>query len=430
MNILLNDRLPIELEVSLCKILTEEANLIKNTKYLKSDLCEKMNCKIYSMFEMVANPITKSITENSLKAFMKDHKYFLLDTEISYVLERLDRDNDGRVTYIDFLDSVLTSKENEYRSVLEDRTTFTSPKIDLKEKYEKELNKKLKSDKKEIEHGEFKSFNHYPDTYYKEDIKSDEKFSIQPKDKHSESIMKIEDLEKIRKLHKQEETLREEIKTEEREHLIKEEEKKVTMIEDNFKTPGKHILKSPEYPTTGETPARELYEDSNITQVQIGLLSNFLNDQLLIDKDTEKTRERFNVDIKESFEFFTNNKRDSISILELKKGLSKLGIYKNNEEIIILMKRYDCDKDGALNYKEFESMILPQFKHILNENKSEFEFSLKEIMIKIIDNEKKIEKLKYDISNYSYEQSIYLEGIFDDLHKNNKEFLTASDVTC
>ncbi len=121
-------------------------------------------------------------------------------------------------------------------------------------------------------------------------------------------------------------------------------------------------------------------------------------------------REDFN--IKDAFNFFCVSKKNYITEYDLKKTLNNLGLYPNNDDITLLMKKYDISNNGLLNFIDFFDMLVPFNKEYRNrmEKKSQliitkdstvfFDtslFFLKNFFIFLIESEKKIEIMRQEL---------------------------------
>ena len=459
------DVIPIEVGVYLKRVLEEEANLIRNTKKLKVELRTPSYFKAYELFELLIDPGERYITGTSLRRFMRAKGHYILESGANYVLERLDKDKDGKASYVDFLESLAMFKDYisssfEYKrdwiTTIEPRSW--SPQVSAEKKYE-HLTKSARSEHKILRYPEeeFRPFNPQPNAPSEKIEKTEgrkEKFLIEPKEKHLDSPLKIEDREVIRKRKKEigekftpvqelssDEVKEEPVQMEPVKEEIEQSEEEKELEENKFITPRQPELKSPECPTTGETPLRSNLNNlifPELVKARNELLVNLLKDQLFIDKFTEKKREQLytepDYNPKEAFKFFIDEKIDTVSLLELKHGLNKLGVYRCKEDLLMMMTRYDLNKDGMLSYQEFEAMLSPQKKieKSFVEDKPFSEStkcSLKTLLYSIIENEVKVARIRSDIFKYAEENNLFLEHIFNDLEENKKEYLTIEDVS-
>ena len=122
-------------------------------------------------------------------------------------------------------------------------------------------------------------------------------------------------------------------------------------------------------------------------------------------------REDFN--IKDAFNFFCITKKNYITEYDLKVTLNNLGLYPNNDDITLIMKKYDISNNGLLNFIDFFDMLVPFNKEyrirmekksqliITKDSKVFFDttlFFLKNFFIFIIESEKKIEIMRQELN--------------------------------
>ena len=130
----------------------------------------------------------------------------------------------------------------------------------------------------------------------------------------------------------------------------------------------------------------------------------------------DKLSLRDDVILKDLFLIFDYNKKNNISKNEFKSVCKKLfGLYPTSDQIVLVFKRYDKNKDDNLNLKEFLAMVRPlkeeyanylfSKKNLGNKNKKYQQLSNKtkklliEVIRGIIDNEGNYYKFKDDIIN-------------------------------
>ena len=110
-----------------------------------------------------------------------------------------------------------------------------------------------------------------------------------------------------------------------------------------------------------ETLKKKLKEYNNSS------LTNFLKFIQFIVKNEKKTIDckdklclREDITLKDLFCIFDYNKKNNISKREFKSVCKKLlGLYPTSDQIVLVFKRYDKNKDDNLNIKEFLGMIKP-----------------------------------------------------------------------
>ena len=127
-------------------------------------------------------------------------------------------------------------------------------------------------------------------------------------------------------------------------------------------------------------------------------------------KDNLSLRE--DISLKNLFCIFDYNKKNKISKKEFKVVCKKIfGLYPTSDQINLVYKRYDKDKDNNLNIKEFLNMIKPikeeyvclLFNKEKNENDNNINMKSKkmfsDVIRAIIEDEGNYYKFKYDLEN-------------------------------
>ena len=61
----------------------------------------------------------------------------------------------------------------------------------------------------------------------------------------------------------------------------------------------------------------------------------------------------------DAFGIFECNHRGFLDACDLKRGLNLLGVYPTDHEVRLLLKRFDLQKSGTINYSDFFDMIVP-----------------------------------------------------------------------
>ena len=144
---------------------------------------------------------------------------------------------------------------------------------------------------------------------------------------------------------------------------------------------------------------------------------------------------REDISLKDLFCIFDYNKRNIISKKEFKVVCKKIfGLYPTSDQVDLVFKRYDRDKDANLNLKEFLDMIKPlkeeyacflfnkNKKEEKNNNKSNINMKSKKIfndaIKRVIENERDYYKFKDDLDNNNLFDLKEFWDIFEKYMKN------------
>ena len=75
----------------------------------------------------------------------------------------------------------------------------------------------------------------------------------------------------------------------------------------------------------------------------------------------------------DAFKIFDQCDSGSVSLSDLKYGLSNIGVFASNEELGLFVDRYDTDRNGRLRFSELSSALLPldeYYKEMVNRRRS------------------------------------------------------------
>ena len=170
-------------------------------------------------------------------------------------------------------------------------------------------------------------------------------------------------------------------------------------------------------------------------------LKNLMDAEKRIEDSKMELAMRDDFNCEDAFRIFEKNNKGFLTNEDLKNGLISLDIYATDSDIRSLMKRYDLNKKGFLNYVDFFDMIVPYEKDFRNlvEDKSPksccackspdiFMFTtklfLKNLFKDLIDYENKLNLMKknYDIINMN------LRDIFNSIDISNIGVLTIDNL--
>ena len=116
---------------------------------------------------------------------------------------------------------------------------------------------------------------------------------------------------------------------------------------------------------TGEQPKRQNYNDFQQNQ-----FNDFLKKLMEVEYQIEdvKTNLAQNPDFncEDAFRLFESNDKDYLTESDIKNGLNSIGVYPTDQDVRLLMKRFDLQKNGNINYADFFDIIVPFEKEFRN----------------------------------------------------------------
>jgi Ca2+-binding EF-hand superfamily protein len=68
----------------------------------------------------------------------------------------------------------------------------------------------------------------------------------------------------------------------------------------------------------------------------------------------------------DAFRLFESNDKDYLTESDIKNGLNSIGVYPTDQDVRLLMKRFDLQKNGNINYADFFDIIVPFEKEFRN----------------------------------------------------------------
>ena len=73
-----------------------------------------------------------------------------------------------------------------------------------------------------------------------------------------------------------------------------------------------------------------------------------------------------NFNCEDAFRLFESNDKDYLTESDIKNGLNSIGVYPTDQDVRLLMKRFDLQKNGNINYADFFDIIVPFEKEFRN----------------------------------------------------------------
>ncbi len=469
----MGEELPLEVGFGLSRVLREEQRLQERMRDFRNDIASRSGYKIYQLFELVAAERDHDISANDIRLFLREHGIPASTMDVAFIVQRLDRDRDGRVSYMDLLDALLPFEpptrpvrvpmsEPRERASREYRYSSPQPRSEIKARGsaissspERELSKRTEQARVESppKLGRVRrpedEFRPIPIVEAQKLAKRPKDFGVQaPEPEEEEQKQETEPAQQRAEAPKK--LVPRELSEEESQREQSQREPVVA-----FKTPERAAPESPEYPTTGDTPARPVVVTEREAKSQAEMeqrnreiaeaLAKVFREQISLDKEAESARERLclkiDYHVQDAFNYFDVKKKGSISLYELRTGLGKLRIRTGFEELMQLMKRYDLDANGSLSPAEFERMLLPRKQYYADLLKKrtpkaepgEMTFSQETrvlfaaLMQALIDAELVMEKLRRKVSEGK--TALNFEDAFGVCEPDGEGFVSAAGVS-
>lgn len=427
----ISDKMSYNVEYSLGKIIEKELELARRLSVLIGDIKYRYDFNLHDIFHLLKS--WNTITSESLKAFLCRNHLSHFECDIRAIMKRLDVNRDNRVDLIEFsgffgcpmctcglcscccctcchhLSHYCPSNHNSPLRQSQSRSLSRSKSIERTKQNEKEDNNILMSSS--ITNNAFKS------TYQ----------TMTPERNPRDTINQSIEIKKV----SPNLTLR---LSPERRFSPKR-----TMNPKAFFSKKSSLRVSNTNKVLSQLSSsqqRNIEEDMFIDYLRI-----VMNEESNIEKMKIDLALRNDFNVEDAFRIFELNKRDYLTEEDLKYGLSLLDIFSTDQDTKILMKRFDLQGKGVLNYADFFDMIIPYEKdyRTMVENrlsnsccacKSLDSFSyctktyLQSLIRNIISMENKFNTLKSGFTSLRWK----LKQIFPSIDLLNRGYFTEEDL--
>jgi len=418
-----------EVKFALAQVLSRAIQMQKLLEEQKAVMEQFPKKEIYKVFKGITGKNSQHIEKKDLEEYIKENEMYLNEEDTLRILKRLDKDRDGKVSYVEFLEAftleeVDANAINTWDRELEDDTykVIETLKEELKQ-YEipKELEKK--------------NIDTYTQTEYKEEKtliqrKSSEEFREESKSsKSSKETASFPETPDVLR-HTEKQSVKEPILTSIQKASYSTP---ITYPESAFKASA--FTAASTYRFSPSPP------NSSVNPVLIHILKTQLSIATEVEEVKTKLWLRHDFNVVEAFRFFDNVGHGTITIFELKKALKRLDLNFHDEDLQLLMKRHDQNRDGKLCIGEFERMIRPiDYANFPSKGEAktisgELKFSrptteiLKQLLEKLVESEIEMEELRKEVIRKSKVDKFDFVSAFNTLNNLKKEYIFLTDVS-
>jgi Ca2+-binding EF-hand superfamily protein len=110
---------------------------------------------------------------------------------------------------------------------------------------------------------------------------------------------------------------------------------------------------------TGDQPQRQnnynAYEQNQFND----LLKKLMEVEYQIEDAKTNLAQNPNFNCEDAFRLFESNDKDYLTENDIKNGLNSIGVYPSDQDVRLLMKRFDLPKNGNISYAAFFDIIVP-----------------------------------------------------------------------
>jgi Ca2+-binding EF-hand superfamily protein len=167
---------------------------------------------------------------------------------------------------------------------------------------------------------------------------------------------------------------------------LKEEENKIKNSQNQGQNeeqkeeiePPKEEIKEEQNEEQNEEPKEEQKEEpkENINKNEYenyeqNQFNEFMKKLMKVESQIEETKNNLgknpDFNCEDAFRLFESNNKGYLELIDIKNGLNSLGINPTEQELNLLMKRFDLQKNKFINYADFFDMVVPFEKNLRQE---------------------------------------------------------------
>lgn len=358
------ETLPYEVEWALARVFDKEINYARKIELLKEDLALRYDFNLLDAYKLIDEDRTGAVDLDAIYIFLKRNHIVTSESDILALLRRADTDNDGKLTYSEFADAI-TPADPYTKSQLKSASRGGSP---------------VRSTTAQSNRGRLTQstlFNSVQKT--NADYLNYLQTSADKKNRYNSPT---------RSPNKR--------------------------LDERSPSPKKET-----YQTPSKTRSSPLKEKSPLKEVEENQLARALKEQIDLDKDLEDAKNQLvlksDFNLLDAFRHFDRDSRGYITKNELKEGFNYFGVFPTNEQVYLVLRKFDTDNDGLLRYAEFSEIFAPksaEYSSILNDRVPSyldssklsliFSYETKQLVKKVLDltsgNENRVEELRQKLN--------------------------------
>ena len=458
-----------ETEFLICKILWEINEGEINVENERKKLNEINNFEPFLIFKFFDVENNNFINNSNIIEFLQTKSIFIDENICNKIINFYDTENKKNLNYSEFLNLIL----NDENVLLNKINNFPTKKFNLSFDIEYYLCKLLEKEillvknlekllfklkeRKDFstfdlflilkEENNFVSMNKIKEIFFKFNINfnnEDIKRIYKRIDINKDGIVSFEDLQKIfgndLNFNNNFNNPFTEIKYYNNNNNNNNNNSKIIFLSENL-----HLRESPKR----KKPIEKNYSNfslnlNNFCNSPNEILLQFFNNIIQTEIDIEKLKINLTLQsdftIENGFKLFNINNRNFITENDFEIGLNRINLFPNNNELKLLIKKYDLNNNGFLLFSDVFDMLIPfdkeqrniieNRKNIFLNNKNIFsestKFHLKELFNFIIESEKKIEIERKKINKLN---TLNLNNFFNEIDYEKKGFFNVQNLS-
>lgn len=346
--------LPYDVEYSMTKIFERELDLVRNVEIILNDVKSRYDFNVYDLYSSIQT--LSYLTGENVRKFLYRNDAEVNESDIRAITKRLDTDRDTRISFTEFkrlfeFPGVTTGKDNytfkNSSTNFNESSTFYNTKSSIGKGYLSPMRRTASPLRRPASPQAQRG-------YYSPNRSMNSSVHFQHQDvlSSTSSILRSP----LRNTMRSSSPIRSPVRTTLRSPYR-------SPLRSTVRSPYRSPLRSPRaMNTTSELLNRSLIHSTYVTIEEENFVQ-FLRETLDIESEVERAkcdlalRSDFNVE--DAFRIFELDCRGYLTDLDLKYGLNALDIFPTNEEINLLVRRFDIRNEGVLSYANFFDLIAP-----------------------------------------------------------------------
>eukprot|EP00331_Platyophrya_macrostoma_P021349 CAMPEP_0176446816 /NCGR_PEP_ID=MMETSP0127-20121128/24576_1 /TAXON_ID=938130 /ORGANISM="Platyophrya macrostoma, Strain WH" /LENGTH=546 /DNA_ID=CAMNT_0017832973 /DNA_START=42 /DNA_END=1682 /DNA_ORIENTATION=- len=290
--------LPYEVEYALARLFAREIDYQTETDYLKIELANQRGFSIFNAFTAIDAHESGFIDYTNLRSFFKRQGKLVKDDDVVAILRRIDRDDDGKLTYEEFAAAIRPQGPSIGR-------TFKPGSRPGDEEIARSPGSRTK------------------------------KLSVRGSPARSP-------LRTGKTLSKAKSPAR--------------EQKSILKSTRKVQSPSKSQSLSTSRSKISKASSSK---DKDINEQLIRFFREFINLEKEVELTKQDLALRTDFNLFDAYRLFDQKGRGLISVNEIEQGFQDLEIYPNKEDVYLFIKRFDRDGDGKLKFTDFVDACAP-----------------------------------------------------------------------
>jgi len=383
------DRLPRDVEYHLSRVLEKELEGLRKIESARLSLSDRYDWNLLDAFRNVDDYRVGYVSPDSLHAFLRKNGELPTDDEIDAVYRYLDRDGDGRLSYLEFVDGVSSAAgngrgDNSYSRYAADRSRHSETSRHFHDDTlfrpsRTSFGSPSRSGSRSILASPTRSRFYSPSrSTYGSSFRLSSPLrsrATSPGRRASPTRVTVSSPSRLRaspsRLRASPSRLRATSPSRVRESSPLRETASPSRLRATY-SPSRSPSRFASTGNLGASTSSALMKSPLRANDEAKLASTF-KEQINIERELESVKQELSLksdfNLLDAFRFFDKQGNGKVNSYEFEETLKDFGVFPVRDEVYLFIRRYDRDGDGKLRYSEFCDAFMPvkaEYASILN----------------------------------------------------------------